>query len=263
MAGASFPRLLVEERRRRILEILEKQERVTVAELSERFGVSAVTARADLDRLAEHGQLIRSHGGGLMRVTPQLDLPIKVKASLHHEQKVRIGAAAADLVQDGDTVILDSGTTTMEVARALRRRAFASLTIITNAITVAMELAEQPHVRMVVLGGIARPPSLSLVGPHAEQLLAEVRADRLFLGVDGFDTDAGMTTPDILEAQLNALMIKVSRETTVVADATKFARRSLSRIAGIEAVDRIITDDRIDPGMVATLRARDLEVIVV
>jgi DeoR family transcriptional regulator, aga operon transcriptional repressor len=255
-------RLLVEERRRRILELFARQERATVEELVARFRVSAVTIRGDLDALAEAGSLVRSHGGALKPLEQQ-DVPIAVKETLHHGEKVRIGRAAAQLIRDDETIILDSGTTTAEIARQLRFRKLTSLTVITNALNVAVELASQPHVRVIMIGGILRQTSSSTVGPQAEQMLRGLHADRLFLGVDGLDPEVGLSTPDLLEAQLNALMIEVSREVTAVADSSKFFRRTLSSIAGLHDVHRIITDDKVDRQLVASLRARSLEVMVV
>ena len=184
-------------------------------------------------------------------------------ATLHHDEKVRIGHAAAQLIRDDETIILDSGTTTVEIARQLRLLKLTSLTVITNALNIAAELASLPHVRVIMIGGILRQMSSSTVGPQAEQMLRGLHADRLFLGVDGLDPDVGLSTPDVLEAQLNALMIKVSREVTAVADSSKFFRRTLSSIAGLHEVHRIITDDKVDPQLVAVLRARNLEVLVV
>jgi DeoR family transcriptional regulator of aga operon len=255
-------RLLVEERRRRILELLDGQERATVEELVARFRVSAVTIRGDLDGLADAGSLVRSHGGALKRLDQQ-DVPIAVKASLHHGEKVRIGHAAARLIRDDDTIILDSGTTTAEIARQLKVLKLTSLTVITNALNIAVELASLPHVRVIMIGGILRQLSSSTVGPQAEQMLRGLHADRLFLGVDGLDPEVGLSTHDVLEAQLNALMIKVSRDVTVVADSSKFLRRTLSSIAGLHEIHRIITDDNVDQPIVASLRARSLEVLVV
>jgi len=257
------PRLLVEERRRRILEMLDGQERVTVDELVGRFGVSAVTIRGDLDALAGAGVVVRSHGGALRRVEAPEDVPITVKETLHHAEKVRIGHAASQMIKDGETVILDSGTTTMEIARQIKFLKLKSVNVITNALNVAMELASLPHVRLIMIGGILRQMSYSFSGPHAEQTLRGLHADRLFLGVDGMDPDIGLMTPDVLEAQLNAVMIQVSRETVVVADSTKFQRRSLSVIARIEVVHRVITDSGAAPEMVSALRARNVEVLVV
>jgi DeoR family transcriptional regulator, aga operon transcriptional repressor len=261
MAERDTLRLLVEERRRRILELLDTQERATVEELSSRFGVSAVTIRGDLDTLAEAGSLVRSHGGALRRLAG--DVPIAVKETLHHGQKVRIGRAAARLIGEAETIILDSGTTTVEVARQLKLMRLESLTVITNALNIAMELANLPHIRVIMIGGILRPPSYSTVGPHAEHVLRSFNADRLFLGVDGLDPDIGLMTPDVLEAQLNALMIRVSREVTVVADSSKFTRRGASVIGGLSQVHRIITDDRADPQLVTALRARNIDVVLV
>jgi len=261
--SAKKTRLLVEERRRRIMEILEAQERVTVDELVSRYGVSAVTIRGDLDALAESGSVIRSHGGALKRIDAPEDVPLSVKETLHHPEKVRIGHAAAHMIREGETVMLDSGSTTMEIARQIKFLRWKSLNVITNALNVAMELANLPHVRLIMIGGILRQMSYSLTGPHAEQVLRGLHADRLFLGVDGLDPEIGLMTPEVPEAQLNAIMIQVSREVVVVADSTKFQRRSLSVIAKLDSVHKVITDSGATPEIVAALRARNLEVMIV
>ena len=255
-------RLLVEERRRRIMDLLEAQERVTVDELVLRFSVSAVTIRGDLDALANAGAVVRSHGGALKRATPE-DMPLTVKETLHHAEKVRIGHAACQMIRDGETIMLDSGTTTAEIARQIKFLKFQSLNVITNALNIAMELATHPNVRLIMIGGILRQMSYSLSGPHAEQTLRGLHADRLFLGVDGLDPEIGLMTPDMLEAQLNAIMIQVSREVVVVADSTKFHRRSLSVIAKLESVHKLITDQGAMPELVAALRARNVDVVLV
>jgi DeoR family transcriptional regulator of aga operon len=260
---AKKPRLLVEERRRRITEMLEAQERVTVEELVARFDVSAVTIRGDLDALAKSGAVIRSHGGALKRIEEPEDIPITVKETLHHAEKVRIGHAAAHMIKDGETIMLDSGSTTMEIARQVKFLKLKSLNVITNALNVAMELASLPHVKLIMIGGILRQMSYSLAGPHAEQTLRALYADRLFLGVDGLDPEIGLMTPDVLEAQLNAVMIQVSREVVVVADHTKFQRRSLSVIARIDAVHKVITDAALAPEIVTAVRARNVDVVLV
>jgi DeoR family transcriptional regulator, aga operon transcriptional repressor len=263
MPRAKKSRLLVEERRRRMTEILDAQERVTVEELVSRFSVSAVTIRGDLDALAQAGAVIRSHGGALKRIDTREDVPISVKETLHHSEKVRIGHAAAQLIKDGETIMLDSGSTTMEIARQIKFLQLKSLNVVTNALNVAMEMANLPHVRLIMIGGILRQMSYSLTGPHAEQTLRGLHADRLFLGVDGLDAEIGLMTPDVLEAQLNAVMIQVSREVVVVADSTKFQRRSLSVIAKVDSVHKVITDSGVTPEMVAALRARNVEVLIV
>jgi DeoR family transcriptional regulator of aga operon len=255
-------KLLAEERRRKIIELLHKEDRVTVTDLVRRFQVSAVTARSDLDALSRAGALVRSHGGAIKQTDAVRDYSIKVKETLQHAEKERIGHAAAQLVRPEQTIILDSGTTTLEIARSIKKLRIKPLTVITNALNIAMELGGIPDLSIIMLGGMLRPTSYSLVGPQAEQNLRDLNADHLFLGVDAMDPDIGPSTPDLLEAQLNALMIKVSRETSVVADATKFERRSLSVICKMSSIHRLITDAGADPGAVAKFRAGGLDVLI-
>jgi DeoR family transcriptional regulator, aga operon transcriptional repressor len=222
-----------------------------------------VTIRGDLDALTGLGAVVRSHGGALKRGDAPEDVPITVKETLRHAEKVRIGHAAGQMIRDGETIMLDSGTTTAEIARQIRFLRLRSLNVITNALNIAMELANLPHVRLIMIGGVLRQMSYSLAGPPAEATLRGLHADRLFLGVDGLDPEIGLMTPDVVEAQLNAVMIQVSREVVVVADASKFQRRSLSVIAKLDVVHKVITDSSADPDTIQALRARNLEVLVV
>ena len=263
MAQRPPHRLLVEERRRRILDLVRTRERLTVGELVKHFGVSPVTVRGDLDALAANGEIVRSHGGAIKVRDAFPDLPLNVKETLHHAEKVRIGHAAAQLIREDEIVILDSGTTTAEIARQVKFLKLKSLTVVTNALNVGLELANLPHVRIVMVGGLLRHTSSSTVGPHAELTLRGLNADRLFLGVDALDPEIGVSTPDLLEAQVNRLMIKVSREVTAVADSSKFLRRSLSIITEMSAIHRVITDDKADPRIVEQFRARNIEVLLV
>lgn len=263
MKNAKSQRLLAEERRRRILESVQRDGRVTVEDLVQRFRVSSVTARADLNALSERGAIMRSHGGAVQMLEPAKDYPLRYKETIHRFEKARIGRRAAELVKAGQTVILDSGSTTAEIARALRGMKLRSLTVITHALNIAREMVEVPNLSLIMIGGILREVSNSFVGPHAERMLQDLHADHFFLAVDGLDPNNGLSTPDILEAQLNAMMIRVSDEVTVVADATKFGRRSLSVICDIGIVRRVITDDRVDLEAVKSLEGRGIEVIVV
>jgi DeoR/GlpR family transcriptional regulator of sugar metabolism len=255
-------RLLAEERRRKILMLLETEGRVTVNDLVRRFDVSTVTMRADLDILAENGALVRSHGGAVRRLDPVQDYSVAFKETIHHAEKVRIGQAAAGLLKPNQTIILDSGTTTLQVARHIKQQKLKGLTVVTNALNIANELVDAPNVSLIMLGGILRQVSNSFVGPQAERMLAALHADHLFLGVDGLDLEVGPTTPDILEAELNSLMIAVSTEVTIVADSSKIGRRSLSTIGSLSAIHRLITDDRIAPEAAQAIQARGLELIV-
>lgn len=256
-------RLLTEQRRRNLLNLVDQNGQVTVADLVKRFSISAVTVRTDLDALASIGALVRSHGGAVRRLEATQDYPLRTKETLHHAEKVRIGKAAAELVSSGETIILDSGTTTAEIARHLKKLKLASLTVITNALNIAVELADCPGISLIMIGGLLRPVSSSCVGPQAEATMMDFHADRLFLAVDGFDLDNGPSTPDLLEAQLNNVMIRSAKEVNVVADFSKLGRRSVSRIASFDRIHRLITDKRATPEFTEGLRKKGVEVIEV
>ncbi|MGH9546727.1 MAG: DeoR/GlpR family DNA-binding transcription regulator [Terriglobales bacterium] len=254
-------RWLAEQRRRKVLDLVEKRGQITVRDLVGMFSISAVTARGDLDALSSDGMVVRSHGGAVRRLEASQDYPLRLKKSLHHAEKVRIGRASADLIQDNETVILDSGTTTVEIARHLKARRLQSVTVITHALNVASELMDATDVSVIMIGGLLRPVSCSFVGPQAEAMLQEFHADRLFLAVDGFDLEIGPSTPDVLEAQLNSLMVRVSKEVNVVADFSKLGRRSVSRISPLAGVHRLITDTRAPADFCEALRKSKIDVI--
>ena len=254
--------LAKEERRRHIRALVESQSQGSVADLARRFRVSEVTIRSDLAALADVGALVRIHGGALPPGDGE-ELPITVKQTLHHAEKVRIAAAAAALVQDGETIILDSGTTTAEIARQVRGLKLRSLNVITNALNIAVLLANAHHVNLIIPGGVLRRKSWSLSGPQAEQALRELQADRLFLGVDSLDPEIGLMTPYVLEARMNAMMIGIARQIVAVTDSSKLFRRNLSVIAPVEQVHLLITDRGAAPDAVAAIRARGVEVRLV
>ncbi|HTL19774.1 MAG TPA: DeoR/GlpR family DNA-binding transcription regulator [Steroidobacteraceae bacterium] len=253
--------LLIEERRRRIRELLREEGRVTVDALAARFGISPVTIRADLSILESAGALTRTHGGALS--LPDADQSLDVKQLQHRAEKQRIAAAAADLIRDGETLILDSGTTTAQIARRIRTLDLKSINVITNALNIAALLIEVPSVRLIVPGGILRRESNSLSGPMAETALATLRADRLYLGADGVDPQIGVMTPHLAEAELNAKMIGIAQQVVVVADSSKFARRNISLIARVEQLHMLITDRAAPQDAVEQLRQRGVEVRLV
>jgi DeoR family transcriptional regulator, aga operon transcriptional repressor len=257
--GDPEPGLLVAERRHRIVELLREHGKVTVEALAARFATSAVTIRTDLAALEADGALERTHGGALLRQDDD-DRPLYVKRTLHHAEKVRIAKAAAALINDGETVILDSGTTTAEIAKQIRKLEVHSINVITNALNIASLLADVPAVRLIMPGGILRPESNSLSGHMAEAALANLQADRLFLGADGLDPERGVMTPHLPEAQLNAKMIEISRQVIAVADSSKLLRRNISLIARVEQLHMLITDTGANPDVVAELQRRGVEV---
>jgi DeoR family transcriptional regulator of aga operon len=254
--------LLIEERRRRIRELLREEGRVTVDSLSARFGTSLVTIRADLAALEAAGALTRTHGGALP-LTEGGDESLGVKQLQHHAEKVRIAHAAVALIREGETIILDSGTTTAEIARAIRKVDLKSINVITNALNVAALLMDIPSVRLIMPGGILRRESNSLSGHLAEAALANLQADRLYLGADGIDPEIGVMTPHLQEAELNAHMIRISRQVIVVADSSKLIRRNISLIAKVEQLNMLITDTAAPAHAVEQLRQRGVEVQLV
>jgi DeoR family transcriptional regulator of aga operon len=232
--------MLNEERRRAILESVNRDGRALVGELARQFDTSEVTIRKDLEILHANGLLHRTHGGALpSRETALSDPTLREKERLHRKEKNRIAQAAAAMTREGQVVVLDSGSTTAAIARALRQ--FHNLTVITNSVTIAAELAGT-DVEVILTGGTLRKNSFSLVGPIAEDTLRRLNADILFLGVDGLDVRYGLSTPNLLEAKVNRIMVEVSKKVVAVCDASKFGRRSLSLIVPPTAVHHVVTD---------------------
>ncbi len=260
---AKNSRDLREERRRKMLECIASEGQLTVRDIVNRFGVSPVTARGDLDALCKLGLVDRSHGGAVRCFDPRQDYSIQIKAGVHRDEKARIGRAAAELVRENQTVILDSGTTTAEVARSIRALDRPSVTVITNALNIADELVSAPNASVLMVGGVLLAPSRSFVGPHAEHMLSTLHADHFFLGADGIDVEAGPSTPNVLATHLNNVMIRSAESVTLVADASKFGHRSVYVICSFARIQRVITDSRVDAATVSTLRERHIEVLIV
>ena len=253
--------LLNEERRREILAVLHRDGRVLVKDLARHFRISQRTIRKDLEFLDGQGVIQRTHGGALpVQGGALLDPTLREKEKLHRKQKMQIAQAAASLVEEGQSVLLDSGTTTTAIARALKD--MAQLTVITNALNIAAELAGT-HIEVILTGGMLRKNSFSLVGPLAERNLRQLSADVLFLGVDGFDTKAGLFTPNLLESEVNRAMVEVSRRTIAVCDSSKFGRRSLCNIMPVTAVQEVITDKQIPKEDLHALKEAGVKVTLV
>lgn len=252
--------MLIDERRQLILNRVRTDGRVLVGELSEELQISQITIRKDLDYLQSKGLIQRSHGGAL-RIEPSamVDPTLQEKVKQHSEEKQRIAVRALEMIEEGQCIILDSGTTTTAIAHGLKK--FSELTIVTNAVNIAVDLAGT-NFEVILVGGTLRRNSFSLVGPLAEENLQEIHADILFLGVDGFDAEVGVTTPNFLESRVNRAMVKAARKVVAVCDSSKFQRRSLSRIAPPEAVHCVVTDRNLPPEMAEELRNQGIEVIL-
>jgi len=253
--------MLIEERRQYIVALAQQHGRVLVDELSQSLGISRITIRKDLDYLQSRGALLRTHGGALLPGAGALSDPsLQEKEGRHSNEKQRISAAAVNLVQEGQCVLLDSGTTTTAIARALKT--FSHLTIITNAVNIAAELSGTEF-EVLLTGGSLRKNSFSLVGPLAEDMLHDMHADILFLGVDGFDLEVGLTTPNVMESRVNRAMVKASSMVVAVCDSTKFNRRSMSKIVDATAIHHVITDSNLPKETAEALRSLNIQLTLV
>ena len=248
-------------RHNHILKTLKDQGYVTVSDLSETLQVSEVTIRRDLQNLEERNLLYRTHGGATPTNPLVYDRPVSEKAQQYADEKRRIGEGAAKLVEPNDSVILASGTTMIQVARHLKGK--PHLTVVTNAMNVAMELLHLPGIEIFMLGGMMRLTSTSTVGPAAESMIQQYACRLLFLGVDGFDLEHGLTTSNALEAHLNSEMISAAQQTVVVTDSSKFGLRGFRRICRVEDVDVVITDAKIPDTFAQRLRDQNIHVVIV
>jgi DeoR family transcriptional regulator, aga operon transcriptional repressor len=246
------------ERLNALLEILGRDGRLDVEQAAHELGVSAATIRRDLDDLATQGLLTRTHGGATANKT-SYDLPLRYKSGRRAKQKLRIAEAAAALVSEGAVVGLNGGTTTTEVARALGSRLdlaterAASLTVVTNAVNVANDLAVRPHVKIVMPGGVVRSQSYELGGPLATEILDHISLSILFLGVDAIDAQRGACAHDEGEAAINRLMVARADRVVVVADSSKLGRSAFARICPITSVHTLITDSEASDDVVRRL----------
>lgn len=249
-----------EERMSGILERLTDGTPIGVAELAKEFKVATATIRRDLELLEEQRLLVRTHGGAVAQAV-SYELPLRYKGVRHAEEKRRIAREAALLVKDGMAIGLTGGTTTTEVARALADR--QDLTIVTNALNIAAELAVRPNLKLVVTGGVARSNSYELSGPIAEANLASLNLDLMFAGVDGISVRAGCTTHQDVEAHSNGVMIGRSSRVVVVADSSKIGHVAFARICGLSEVNELVTDTSAHQELVHGLEAAGLHVRLV
>jgi DeoR family transcriptional regulator of aga operon len=245
------------ERLSAILEDLSADGSVEVTELASRFDVSAATIRRDLELLEEQRLLARTHGGAIT-MGVLYELPLRYKGARHHDEKRRIAQAAASSITDGMAVGLTGGTTCTEVARELVDR--ERLTVVTNALNIASELAVRPNLKLVVTGGTARPESYELVGPLAEQALAGLHLDLVVIGVDGIDAQAGCTTHHEVEAHTDLALIERASHVVVVADSSKIGKVAFAKICPVERVDTLITDRDANVRALRALRQAHLTV---
>jgi DeoR/GlpR family transcriptional regulator of sugar metabolism len=248
------------ERQNQILLFVSHSQRISVTEVCATFEVSEATARRDLETLAGQGKVQRVHGGAIALSEAPPESPILQREREQAEEKTRIGRAAAALVQDGETVFLGSGTTVLEVARALRAR--PGLSIITNSLPVVNVFAGQNTLNVICLGGMLRTSELSFIGHITEQALAEVRADKVFIGTRAISLEHGLTHEYLPETKTDRAILKAGQEIIIVADHTKFGRAATVLLAPLEGIHTIVTDGLTRQDFVSAVLEKGIRVIV-
>jgi DeoR family transcriptional regulator of aga operon len=248
------------ERREQLLHWIERTGRVSIAEIREHFGVSEATARRDLEALAEQSKIRRVRGGAIMIRQAPPEPPFLQREREQSLEKERIGQVAASLVQEGETIFLASGTTTLAVARHLRSR--HNLTVITNSLPVMNLLADEPGITLIGIGGMLRKSELSFIGHIAEHAIAELRADKVFIGVHSLSLEHGLTSDYLPEILTDRAILRIGREVILVADHTKFNRVSTALVAPLTSVHCIVTDSAAPPDIVEAIRRMGIEVIL-
>lgn len=251
----------VQERRRDILDNILRTGRASVADLSQAFGVSEVTIRADLQMLAEQGLLVRTHGGAIAagRLSPELSLALRRQQQ--PLAKDHIGEAGAALIQDGDAVYLDTSSTALAIARHLASH--RHVTVITNSIAIVQELGDYPHLTVVMPGGRLRRETASLIGVDGLDFVRRFNIQKGFFGAHGLTVDEGLTDVSVDEADVKRVLVGLCRQVVAVLDATKWGRVGLASFAPLDQIDTIITDQSAPPGLVAQVQAAGVDVRMV
>jgi DeoR/GlpR family transcriptional regulator of sugar metabolism len=249
-----------EERLEKIIALLEKEDRLVTKNLPEILNTTSVTIRKDIAILEQRGLLKRTHGGAIKPRKLFHGLALNEKEKLNLEEKIRIAKKAAKLIYEGDTIILDSGSTTSFIAKEIKH--MKGITVITNAINIVSILLNS-DIDVILIGGSLLKETSTLVGPLADDVLRKISADKLFIGVDGIDFEVGLTTPNILEANTSRVMMEMSGEIILVVDASKFGRRSLGVISKVSEVNSIITTKKLSENELKKFADYDVQVFIV
>ncbi len=253
--------LYLEERRQAILELVNREGRVSVSDLSRAFSVSEVTIRADLQALAERNLLVRTHGGAVPGSSEVSELALAMRRRRHVREKSRIGRAGAALVADGDAIFLDSSSTSLAIAYHLKQH--RHVTVITNSLAVVQELLDAPAVAVVMTGGVLQRETASLVGVYGLEAVRSFNIRRGFFGAHGITVADGLTDVNAEVAEVKRPLVAMCREVVAVLDATKWGRVGVASFAALEDLTQVITTDGAHADLVAEVRSAGVEVLVV
>jgi len=252
--------MLAEQRRLKILELLQEEGSARVSYLSKTFGVTEPTIRQDLEKLDAEGYIVREHGGAFLKSIPQQVGSLSLQHQENMDRKVRIGRKAVEFIQDWDSIIIDSGSTTTEVAKNLADK--HHLKIITNAINIALILGSQPSVELLVTGGEFKAPTLSLTGEKAANFFRQLHVDKLFLATAGISWEAGLTYPGLSDLPVKKAMIDSASEVYLVADSTKIGKASFASLGGLDLINYFITDNGIEDRDKELFEEKGVKVII-
>jgi DeoR/GlpR family transcriptional regulator of sugar metabolism len=252
--------MLANQRREKIFELLKEDGSAKVIKLAKIFKVSEVTIRQDLEKLEMEGSIIREHGGAFLKNVEDNVKSFTILNQDNLEKKKIIGKKAAELIKAGDSIILDSGSTTTEIAKNLIGR--SGLTVITNALNIALLLGAEPGIEVIVTGGEFKPPTLSLTGQKAANFFEDIHVDKLFLATAGISLRSGLTYPSLSDIVVKKAMIESTDVTYLVADSTKIGKNAFASLGALSLIDFIITDPDIDPNHMQLFRDHEIELII-
>jgi DeoR family transcriptional regulator of aga operon/DeoR family fructose operon transcriptional repressor len=263
-ASGSSRDVFARERQEHIARIVEEHGRARVADLASQFRVSAVTIRKDLLTLESEQRLVRTHGGAISLDRSRPELSFDIRERLQSDEKLRIGAAGAALVHDGESIVMDASTTALSVARHLKARGgWSQLTVLTNGLRLASELAGHPGIIVLMLGGRVRWEALSVVGQLGDGLFSRINIQKAFLGAAGFTLESGLADATDEEAQIKRSMVAAAREVIAIVDHTKWQRAAFATFCPTDKISTVLTDDEAPAEMVGVLRGRGAEVRLV
>lgn len=246
-------------RKRLILDTLKKQGGIRITELAEHLNKSRMTITRDLDELAKNGLLLRVHGGAVSNTSTSYEPPYFSRKGFRNKAKQAIAQLANDFITEGNTLILDVGSTTSELAMLLKKR--KNLTVITPSLEHAIELSVNSAIKIIVSGGIVRVGEMSLVGPISERTIKEFNVDLAFIGAGGVDLEAGLTEYNMEDAQVKKCIIENSRKSIVLADAAKLGAVTLAKVIPLKKIDILITDSEADSSIIQQIKETGVQVL--
>lgn len=252
--------MFTEERRQKIIHLLRKRNRLTVKELTNLFEVTEVTIRRDFAELEKHGLLRRAYGGAIIAESTAAELSFAERETKYLEEKKKIAKLAAQLIKNNETVMIDGGTTTLEVARNIKYK--KNLIVVTNAVNLATEFQGSDKIETILVGGTLREKTFVLVGPVAEEALEKFRADKVILGMSALSIKEGLFTANPLEAKVKKIMISCGGELIIVVDSSKIGKRAFVFVAPVSDVSKLITDNKIFPVDIKALEDQGVEVLI-